>query len=231
MKIPPYPPLTKGGWGDFQVKNLKTTLKLSLVTRHSLLVTNTNKGFTLVELLLALLILTLVMAIIGTGYRLGAKAWEKGESETKDSQRLRITSGLISQQLKSFYPYAVKKEGDEMILFEGTSNSVLFATTSADNANPKWVKYSFREGTIFFQEGILPDKNLFEKVEGSGKNEEVIDGDISDFNLQYLSEKEGWTESWELGKDAPKAVRVKLGYFHPFLITIPMGIRAQKDIS
>ncbi|MBI4688186.1 MAG: prepilin-type N-terminal cleavage/methylation domain-containing protein [Nitrospirae bacterium] len=212
-----------------KTKNLKAIKRFSLVTRYSLLVT--NKGFTLVELLLALLILTLVMAIIGTGYRLGAKAWEKGESETKDSQRLRITSGLISQQLKSFYPYAVKKEEGEMILFEGTDSSVLFATTSSDGIGIKWVRYSFREGTIFFQEGILPDKDLFEKIEGAGKNEEVIEEDISDLKLQYLSEKEGWIESWEPGKDIPKAVKVKLGYFQPFLITIPMGAKTQKDTS
>ena len=180
-------------------------------------------GFTLLELILAITILSMVTLIIGSGFRLGVKAWEKGEAEAQETQRLRMLSGLISQNLKSAYPYKTEVEGRKVVLFEGDKNSVVFVTAITDSprGSLKWVRYSYKDGILTFNEGMLPDKKFFDKVSEDG---EVIDADIGEVTFEYFSLAEGtWKEAWAFGEDLPASVRVRIAYFQPFLIVIPMG--------
>ncbi len=180
-----------------------------------------KKGFTLLELILAITILSIVTLIIGSAFRLGIKAWEKGEAETRETQRLRSLSGMISQSIKSAYSYKMKIEDENVIVFEGDKNSILFVTAS--DAGFKWVRYSYKDGALVFTEGILPDKKFMEKIK---EDEEVIDSDIGEVKFEYLStSEEGWQEEWNLGDGIPSAVRVKVAYFQPFFISVPMGLK------
>ena len=165
----------------------------------------------------------MIALIIGSGFRLGIKAWERGEAEAHETQRLRVLSGLISQSVKSAYPYRLKMENKDITVFEGDANSVLFVTSSVSSSGEafKWVRYFYKDGTFFFAEGRLPDKDLLDKIAGKG---EIIDSAIGEITFEYLpSTGDEWREKWDLGDGIPVAVRVRIGYFQPFLITIPMG--------
>lgn len=205
------------------MKNAK--LRSSTILNFKFPILNSRRGgFTLLELILSITILIVVTIIIGSGFRLGVKAWERGEWEANETQRLRAVSGLMSQQLKSAYPYEMELNGEKVIIFQGESSSLLFVTTLTGDGGVKWVRYSFKDGALLFKEGRLPDKKFEEEIEKTSEDEEVIDRDITEFKFEYLSNDGEWEESWEFGKNLPKAVRVKLTYFHPFLITIPMGL-------
>lgn len=182
-------------------------------------------GFTLLEVIVAIAILSMVALIIGSGFRLGVKAWEKGEAKTQETQRLRVLSGLILQGLKSAYPYKMEINGEKVVVFEGSVHSIMFVTAMVGSSKGgfKWVRYSFRDGSLMFTEGILPDKGFLDKI---SKNEEVIASDVKEVKFEYLSSDENeWKESWELGEGLPLAVRVRIAYFQPFLIVIPMGLK------
>lgn len=184
---------------------------------------NFQTGFTLIELILALLILSMIALIIGGVFRLGIDAWERGEEETVETQRLRALSGLIYQNLKSAYPYEMKIDGEKIVIFEGEKNSIMFVTAIADSTTGgfKWVRYSYNDRLFTLSEGILPDKEFLDKI---SQNEEIIDSDIGEVKFEYLSSSEDqWKESWSLGEQLPSAVRVKITYFQPFLIIIPLG--------
>ena len=186
-----------------------------------------KNGFTLIELIIAITILSLITVIIGGAFRLGIQAWEKGEKETGDSQRLRVLSSLLSQQLKSFYPYEIKMEDkdEKVVLFKGESDSITFVTTLTDSSYGgfKWVKYVFRDGALFYMEGLLPDKKFQEKIKDKNKDkEEIIDKNLDELQFSYLSfDDEEWKESWDFGEDPPGAVKVNLSHFQPFVINIP----------
>jgi len=183
-------------------------------------------GFTLLELILAITILGMVAIIIGSGFRLGIKAWEKGESEAAETQQLRTLSSLISQSLKSAYPYKMKIDDKDTIIFKGEKDSILFVTTLLDSSNRgfRWVRFSYKDKTLSLNEGILPDKKFMDKLEDKG---EVVDSNIREVWFEYFSsEKAEWQETWNLGDGIPAAVRVKIGYFQPFFIAIPMGVKS-----
>ncbi len=186
-------------------------------------------GFTLLELIIAITILPLIILIIGNGFRLGMNAWEKGEQETLWTQRFRVLSGLLSQQIKSAYPYIMEVGDEKVAVFQGKSDSIMFVTALTDSAYGgfKWVRYSHKDGTLFLKEGLLPDKKLDDRITG---DEEVVDAGITEIKFAYLSlEENEWKDSWDYGKKLPGAVRVKISHFEPFLITIPMGRSGEDD--
>lgn len=188
-----------------------------------------EQGFTLFELVISLAILSIITLIIGNSYRLAIDAWYRGEDETGQTQRLRVLSGLLSQQLKSSYPYKVEVDDEGVVLFEGESDSVLFVTAIAGTlpGGMRWVRYSYKDDTLFYKEGILPDKEVMDKVTG---DEEVVDINLGEVTFSYLAANDDeWLEKWKLGEVLPLAVKVKVSHFQPFQISIPMSI--QKDES
>ncbi len=188
-----------------------------------------SDGFTLLELIIAITILSLVTLMIGSGFRLGLDAWKKGEKETIATQRMRVLSGLLSQQIKSLYPYEMEIEDEMVVVFKGKSDSVMFVTTLTDSSYGgfKWVRYSYKDENLLYKEGLLPDKELIKKI---SVNEEVIDSNIGEVKFRYYSPDEGeWKESWDFGEELPGAVSVKISYFQPFLITIPMSLKEEDD--
>jgi len=186
-------------------------------------------GFTLLEMVFAFLILSMLVLAIGQFFRIGMNAWEKGENETGWTQRFRVLSGLFSQQIKSAYPYKMEIDDEKVVLFSGETDSIFFVTTLADPSYGgfKWVRYSHKEGTLFLKEGLLPDKELMDHISG---DEEYVDSYIEEITFSYFSrEDEEWKDSWEYGEKLPGAVKVKISYFEPFLITIPMSPEGKDD--
>ena len=186
------------------------------------------KGFTLMELLIAVTILALIAVIIGGSLSLGIRAWERGDVEISASQGLRVTCERLSQRIKSIYPYKMQKDGKKLTAFKGDSESVWFVTsslTSAEN-NMKWVSYSFKDGDLTMDEGIMPDKKLLEKVSEKG---ETLDSGISSLKFEYFSAKTTeWKDSWDLQEQLPSAMRITTNKWQPFIISIPAGERNEK---
>lgn len=184
-------------------------------------------GFTLLEVIIAITILSLIMVIIGSAFRLGIQAWGRGEKETEDGQRLRALSSLLSQQLKSIYPYRInpEDEDEDVVAFKGEPDSITFVTTMTDLSygGLKWVQYTFRDGVLLYKEGLLPDKKFEEHIKDKNK-EEIVDSHIDKFQFSYsylLEDDDEWTESWDDEEEVPGAVKVNLSDFQPFIIKIP----------
>ncbi len=181
-----------------------------------------EKGFTLLELLLGITILSLIAVIVGGTFRLGIRAWQRGESDVNYSQRQRILVERLSQQIRSAYPYTIKIEDKRVVAFQGMPDSLWFITssTSPSEAGLKWVSYFTRDGSLIVNEGVIPDKKILDKViPNEGK---VLDSEVSDLHFEYLSphEKE-WEESWDLTGRLPEAVKIKINQFQEFVIHIP----------
>ena len=154
--------------------------------KSSLRKINSESGFTLIEVIAAMTILSIVTVIIAYGYYLGIDAWNRGDKETVATQKMRVLSGLFHQQLKSAYPYEMNTDDEKAVIFRGTSDSILFVTASTDLSvgGFKWVKYSYANGVLLYQEGVLPDKELSENPAGK---EKIVDSDLEKVEFSYYS--------------------------------------------
>jgi general secretion pathway protein J len=185
-----------------------------------------DNGFTLLELLISLTIFGLIVGVIFNSFRIGIRAWEKGEEEVDRQQRCRIALDLIRHQLASIHIVESKKNGQGTLLFRGTEKSVEFISpTKAVPGNQRGLVYVHyvvkpkqgdREESLLFSEketvfmdrerslADLPGDTAFELITG-----------VQAIEFGYLSKKPDqmrleWEKTWDLERDKQYPMAVKL---------------------
>lgn len=83
-------------------------------------------GFTLLELVVSLAILSLIAGGIAVGIRLASGSIERGEAVTRDAARLRAAVGVVERTLRSLDPLPVAVEDNTTVYFVGEENRLRF---------------------------------------------------------------------------------------------------------
>jgi len=83
-------------------------------------------GFTLLELLVAIMILSLVMTVAFGAVRLGGRSWEAGIERANASEEVRAVSDFLRRQFAQMIPTSMGDEGGIQIAFAGDRNSIRF---------------------------------------------------------------------------------------------------------
>lgn len=83
-------------------------------------------GFTLLELLVAIMILSLVMTVAFGAVRLGGRSWEAGIERANASEEVRAVSDFLRRQFAQMIPMSMGDEGVIQIAFAGDRNSIRF---------------------------------------------------------------------------------------------------------
>ena len=181
-----------------------------------------NRGFTLIELVIALSLSAVVVIILLAAMRLAYKSQAKGAEKVEMAQKIRLLEDRITWLLRGAYPYYVKKTDEERIFFKGESDQIGFVTSSVDSygngpedlAGLKWISiFTDREGLkmrekVFFLEDVFEDE---------GGKEYLLDPEVKILDLEYYDipedETEGdWVSYWdpEEKKYPPEAVKFKI---------------------
>jgi len=190
-----------------------------------------HEGFTLIEVIVTLTILSFILIIIFATFRLGLQAWERGEVIKETYQKIRISSQLITRQVKSIVPYKIqtqKAEGD-YLAFEGRPQTLKFVSSlSARMQKPEglvYAIYQFKEeekggGKLSLYEQRVLNRNFFEEEIEEEKEIVLIEG-ISNILFEYYQEEdpsknqmEAWLEEWSAKerKELPKAIKMTVTF-------------------
>lgn len=151
------------------------------VMRRSRSLRQRAEGFTLLEVMVSLTILTLAMAIAYGAFTTALTSWSSGLSRGRKEQVARIALERMAQQLKSAIPATVAAAGGrpQRPAFEGGEDHIRFVTILSTGVDtlPVQVSYSMEEvdgeRRMVYQEYPWPDKNFFEV--GEPVKEEVLD--------------------------------------------------------
>ena len=186
-----------------------------------------NSGFTLLELLMSLSILSIIVVIIFGALRIGARAWEKGEQEADDRQRHRIVLDLMKQQLSSICLEEIKKKDQASFFFKGDSKSLEFASGISMNpgnaAEIVYVKYQVRTGEttgerlFFFEQNLVLMETDPDSAEVEDEAFHELLPEVHSVAFEYLKTSGDaggyeWQSLWEPETDGkvPVAVRIVL---------------------
>jgi general secretion pathway protein J len=91
------------------------------------------RGFTLVELMIALVLLTIMTVLLFSGLRLGSRAWEGVETLSDRAADLRVARNFIERSLRQARGMTVTYEGLEVPGFAGEPEQVEWVAPLADN--------------------------------------------------------------------------------------------------
>ncbi len=192
-----------------------------------------SSGFTLIEVIVTLTILGFIVLMVSGTFRLGLSSWEKGDAIKEDYQKIRMTSQLVSRQLKSLVPYKIKTEKAEgnYLAFDGKAHSLRFVSALPIKAKrPEgfvYVVYQFKDdgekkGHLLLYEQRALNKDFFED-ELKEDSAVTLFGGISQVRFEYFREADGeksrmeeWVEEWNAKeeKELPRAVRMTVTYWN-----------------
>lgn len=86
----------------------------------------TDAGFTLIEVMVAMLVLTMIMTTAFGALRLGDRSWEAGMQRAGESEQLRTTVTLLRRQLNQILPMVWSVDSERRIAFNGDRTRVQF---------------------------------------------------------------------------------------------------------
>lgn len=91
-----------------------------------------ERGFTLVEMLIALSILAIIMVLVFSGLRLGSRAWEGVETVTERTAELRLARNFLERVLRQARPTYVIFDGEQRPVFGGDGGGFEIAAPLSD---------------------------------------------------------------------------------------------------
>ncbi len=171
------------------------------------------RGFTLIEILIAMSILSVVIVILGGAMRLGIRSVEKGEREASEIERLRSVVLVMDRQIQSIIPSSREIEGERVVWFEGDERRCLFLTDAS-----LWGR---KEGLVEVSYGVEEDGSegvrmtLQERPPwGEDGLETVLLEGLEEARFAYYyTDQDGegqWTESWERKDLFPESIALTI---------------------
>ncbi len=83
-----------------------------------------QRGFSLIEMLLAITLMAMILALVYGGMRATNRASLRGEMLIAETQSMRMTHQFISRQIHQMLPLAWDGEGEDALMFIGDANSI-----------------------------------------------------------------------------------------------------------
>jgi prepilin-type N-terminal cleavage/methylation domain-containing protein len=194
-----------------------------------------QRGFTLLELLIALALVCTMLTIAFGGLRVAVAALSRGEDRAETHQHLRSIPFIFERAVGAAYPYrASAGEAPQIVvLFRGTADRLEMVTQAPPMRTPIPVAFTAvviglerePDPALEVRQRILPNREPFSKA--------VLvlrDPTIRRLELAYLDANGAWQERWdgETENALPRAVRMSVsarrpgGGEEPLSLTIPL---------
>lgn len=190
-------------------------------------------GFSLVELLLAMTLMSMLLALAYGGLRASTQATEKGQDILDDSNRIRMAHQFVRRQLTQLLPLAFDEDEaqDARSVFRGDRNSIRFVAQMPGYlgyGGPQVQELEFVQG----EEGlelVLSHALLqgFEEEFLYERDPVLLLDKVHSAEFSYLGVDENgeittWTSSWDDETTLPTAVALEVEFTEKVYIDWPM---------
>lgn len=185
-----------------------------------------NKGFTLLELMLSITILAVMLTIVFGAFRIGARAWEKGEAAVEEHQHLRIVLGRITRQLAAATLPAVADPQEARAYFKGDARELAFVSQvpliPRNERGLVYVRYGVRPGQDRTDELVFEEQSILIADQDNDRtpaNETVLLllTSLETVSFEYWGQGQrtetlSWRTSWDSLQDQglPRAIKMVL---------------------
>lgn len=180
-----------------------------------------QSGFTLLEVLLAMMLLALIMALAYGGLRAGAKISTRGTVAIEETNRLRVAQTFVRTQLRRMLPLLIEVDDQEQpVLFVGESDHMKFVADmpgylgqGGPQVQEIYIERSERSGrALQFQFSPL---NLLDDTSYEPAEPVILFGGVKSARFEYAGlDEDGelgdWQSQWEESGQLPVLVAIRI---------------------
>ena len=109
-----------------------------------------QRGFTLIEVTIALVLLALMASVLYGSLSLAGTSWDRGELKAQQTGEMRLSEDFLRRTLTSQHPLRFQKVLEKPLYFVGTSESLSYAVALPGRAGT---------GMYFFKVALAPNGN------------------------------------------------------------------------
>lgn len=192
-----------------------------------------SPGFTLVEMLLAMTLMSMLLALAYGGLRASTRATDRGQVILEESSRIRMAHQFVRKQLNQMIPLVFEETGDqeERTVFTGSSNRIRFVAPMPGYlgfGGPQVQELTFERGekglVLVISHALLQG---FEEEKLYERDPIVLLEGIDQAQFQFLGlDEEGelstWSSVWEEPEKLPLAVSLDIEFNEEAYIRWPL---------
>ena len=204
--------------------------KLFTFERQCSSITVDEKGFTLLELLISIVILGIIIVILVGAMRLGFRSVDSGERKTESLERMRVSLSIIDSQIQSQILLTYQEEEAEKYYFTGERDSLQLSTNYSIWGGQKgYVIVSYRVSQEEEGKSVLYASEHIVGVEET-KETKLLDA-FDNIYFEYFykgptDEVGNWVEEWTDTSQIPAKIKIHLikgGKDLPLVIPVRIG--------
>lgn len=192
-----------------------------------------TRGFTLVEMLLALTLMSMLLALAYGGLRAATRATEKGQQVLEDSSRIRMAHQFVRKQINQMLPLAFE-QGDvpeDRAVFFGDETGIRYVAPM-----PGYLGFGGPQvQELYFEKGETGLELVLSHALLQGFEEDMLYqyqpifllGEIQEARFSFLGRDENgeigsWTPRWDEVASLPEAVALDIVFNEDVYVRWPL---------
>jgi general secretion pathway protein J len=198
-----------------------------------------QSGFTLLELVIALLLFALMGSVLVGSVSLSARSWDSGEAKAGEVSEMRQTQEFLRGQLSAQYPQRIRKAVGLPLMFGGEREEIRYAAALPPRVVDGGVFFFrlvlARAGTSneLVLERVIPEPDAVDEPRFDKPERSVLAKGIAELKIGYFGRdanslpdsEPSWRDRWDDRQRLPDLIRVEVkperGPAWPVLIVEP----------
>jgi len=171
------------------------------------------RGFTLLELLIAITLLVLIVGITMGAMRIGSRSVAAAEKKMEAQERFRTVLSIIDAQIQSQVPLTYEEEGNKLYYFRGEGKTLSFCTNYSIWGGQKgYVVVDYKVDRDNTGQEVLYAGERIPGLQGRRETRLMSASGISFeyYHKDLTEEQVKWMETLSSGTAIPEKIRIHI---------------------
>ena len=178
-----------------------------------------STGFTLLEVMIAMTLLSIMVILLFSSLKIGAESWDKGERKIAEVNEKAVVYQFFKRHLPTIRPLWDDFSDDERSFsFQGMQDKLQFVSVFPASASRKGMQL-FEVGFDKTEKGVIKVvlKPFYPPLEDEQwqLEEVVLLDNIEEFELAYFGKEDSgsegvWTDNWQEKEFLPALIKVRI---------------------